>query len=106
MEQREKLIELLMETYHLSPLLMPCNAENGGSCDLTSCEKCRAKDVADHLLANGVVVLPCRCGECESFSEGMCDNEHIGAMVFRMKREPTDYCSYAKRKGGDYCDEE
>lgn len=81
MEQREKLIELVSE-YH------------SGNYD-------EAQRIVDHLLTNGVVVLPCRCGECESFSEGLCDNEHIGAMVFRMKREVTDYCSYAKRKGGD-----
>lgn len=87
MEQRENLIELLDQ-----------------NCGYV--EEQTAENLADHLIANGVVVLPCRCEECKSFSEGLCDNEHIGAMVFRMKREATDYCSYAERKGGDYCDEE
>lgn len=58
----------------------------------------RLNEIADELEQSERVV---RCGECESFSEGLCDNEHIGAMVFRMKREETDYCSYAKRKGGE-----
>lgn len=93
MEQREKLIELMLK----------CNVDN----ELFKCFPDRTKYrqaaeiLSDYLIANGVVVLPCRCEECESFSKGMCDNEHVGAMVFRMKREATDFCSYAERKGGD-----
>ena len=26
----------------------------------TSCEECREEDIADHLLANGVIVPPCK----------------------------------------------
>ena len=28
----------------------------------TSCEECRDEDIADHLLANGVIVPPCKVG--------------------------------------------
>ena len=29
----------------------------------TSCEECRDEDLADHLLANGVIVPPCKLGD-------------------------------------------
>jgi hypothetical protein len=29
----------------------------------TSCEECRDEDIADHLLANGVIVPPCKVGD-------------------------------------------
>ena len=48
----------------------------------TSCEECRDEDIADHLLAHGVIVLPCKvvdtvygiaqpCGGCKAFNEVM-----------------------------------
>lgn len=40
-----------------------------------------------------------RCDECKSFKDNMCEDEHIGAMVFRMRRKQNDFCSYGKRKG-------
>lgn len=71
MEQREKLIELLSE-YH------------SGNYD-------EAQRIADYLIANGVVVLPCRCCECEYQQE--CKN----AQYFGLN----GFCSIGKRKGGD-----
>ena len=72
MEQREKLIELIIESVNIY-------ARNLG-----------AERVADHLLANGVV-LPCRCCECEYQQE--CKN----AQYFGLD----GFCSLGKRKGGD-----
>ena len=48
---REKLVELLEP--HMSGLA--CEYESG-SCELTSCRSCNAKNIADHLIANGVTV--------------------------------------------------
>ena len=51
MDVREKLVEILEP--HMSGLA--CEYE-GGSCELTSCRSCNAKNIADHLIANGVTV--------------------------------------------------
>ena len=81
MNQREKLIELIIE------------CTRGVSRNL-------AKLIADHLIANGVVVLPCRCKDCyyndnESHDEIIWCNFHDTAM------EIDGFCTRAKRKGGD-----
>ena len=54
MDVREKLVELLEP--HMSGLA--CEYESG-SCELTSCRSCNAKNIADHLIANGVTVQEC-----------------------------------------------
>lgn len=54
MDIREKLVELLEP--HMSGLA--CEYESG-SCELTSCRTCNARNVADHLIANGVTVQEC-----------------------------------------------
>ena len=51
MDVREKLVELLEP--HTSGLA--CEYESG-SCELTSCRSCNTKNIADHLIANGVTV--------------------------------------------------
>ena len=76
MEQREKLIELLKQDPELF-------FDRMGGDDY--------ENLADHLLANGVVVLPCRCCECEYQQE--CKN----AQYFGLD----GYCSRGERKGGD-----
>lgn len=81
MTQREKLIELIMVSV-------------GG------CARHWAEVIADYLLENGVVVLPCRCGECEYHEleePGMvyCSRV-VGGWVSNG-----DFCSGAKRKGGE-----
>lgn len=53
MTQREKLIELIMLSV-------------GG------CARHWAEVIADYLLANGVVVLSCRCSECELYEQESC----------------------------------
>lgn len=77
MEQREKLIELLDQNYGYV-------------------EEQLAENLADHLLANGVVVLPCRCGDCEHWSR---NTGHCWITQDVMLN--TDFCSYGERKGGD-----
>ena len=51
MDAREKLVELLEP--HMSGLA--CEYESG-SCELTSCRSCNARNIADHLIAHGVTV--------------------------------------------------
>lgn len=60
-EQREKLIEILSRFHEcLYDETMDCN-----ECDYKDVGECCDTRLADHLIANGVVVLPCRCCECE-----------------------------------------
>ena len=54
MTNRDRLIELLKP--HVSGTACLCES---GSCELTSCRDCKARRLADHLLANGVIVTPC-----------------------------------------------
>lgn len=89
MEQREKLIELL----------------KNASWRIRMIPSSVIEEVADHLLTNGVVVLPCRCDDCERYTYswksdggqvyGLCDIHGTADL------KSTDFCSYAKRKGGD-----
>lgn len=90
MNQREKLIELLDIAFLDSD-------DNYGVPD--------REQVADYLIANGVVVLPCRCCECEHCDIGQNDIEqwcicqlHFGKYI---DVDPTDFCPYGKRKGGE-----
>lgn len=46
-----KMVELLEP--HMSGLA--CEYESG-SCELTSCRSCNARNIADHLISNGVTV--------------------------------------------------
>lgn len=65
MEQREKLIELLIEA---DMQLKYPSEEACECCDLHDVGRCDMVHMADHLLANGVVVLPCRCRHTEKNS--------------------------------------
>ena len=51
MDVKTKLVELLEP--HMSGLA--CEYESG-SCELTSCRSCNARNIADHLISNGVTV--------------------------------------------------
>lgn len=61
---------------------------------------------ADYLLEHGVVVLPCRCKECECYIHpwesddgqiyGLCDIHGTANL------KNTEFCSKAKRKRGDH----
>lgn len=54
----EKLVELLEP--HMSGLA--CEHESG-SCELTNCRSCNARNLANQLIANGVTVLPVKVGD-------------------------------------------
>lgn len=41
----------------------------------TSCEECRDEDLADHLLANGVIVPPCKPGDKVYVLDDLVDSE-------------------------------
>lgn len=79
MEQRKKLIELL-------------SGHHSGNRDV-------ARRIADHLLTNGVVVLPCRCEECEYKDIGFYGD--IWCKFHDTGMATDGFCSYAKRKGGE-----
>lgn len=80
MEQREKLIELLSE-------------HHSGNYD-------EAKRIADHLIANGVVV-PVRCNDCKHFEEGKLKCRFHSTETQEIQMFPTWFCSEGERKGGD-----
>lgn len=47
----------------------PCKHETG-SCGLTSCSKCRAWDIAEDLLKNGVMFPPIKVGDLVYYIDG------------------------------------
>lgn len=57
MTQREKLIELLIDS-SCCPKETDCE-----DCEYRENAACREEMIADYLLANGVVVLPCKVGD-------------------------------------------
>lgn len=65
------------------------------------------KNLADYLLANDVVVLPCRCGECEHhhWEQELCHGKTVHYCDLPKMRGVEIYkdffCGFAKRKGGD-----
>ena len=88
MDVREKLVELLEP--HVSGLA--CEYESG-SCELTSCRSCNARNIADHLIANGVAVQEfggCKyCKEYEYLPEHFIDGEPSGR-VFDTCIQPNE----------------
>lgn len=82
MDVREKLVELLEP--HMSGLA--CEYESG-SCELTSCRSCNAKNIADHLIANGVTVqehgwIKIYAGSVYPYSCSKCGNCHARIVNF------------------------
>lgn len=82
MEQREKLIELMLRA----------------SMDMFNIQTESIEIIADHLLANGVVVLPCRCAECYESEFGNVDT--VWCYFHDTVMSNNGFCNYAKRKGG------
>ena len=96
MNVREKLVELLES--HVSGLA--CEYESG-SCELTSCRSCNAKNIADHLIANGVTVQ--ECGHWVSLTD--CSNAGVYCSVCNKKVYKEDYawCNRKNKLRSDYC---
>lgn len=93
MEQREKLIELILNFYDGDSICDTCEKDKR----YFRCNECLSTHEADYLIENGVVVLPCRCGECAYCEDGnvpWCNYLQIGV-------SKDAYCAGGKRKGGD-----
>lgn len=82
MEQREKLIELIQKMYdHFL-------GTYGG--------------MADFLLANGVVVLPCRCKDCKYSNTGHAiSDKSTWCDYWGTDPDFDDFCSHGERKGSE-----
>lgn len=81
MTQREKLIELIHE-FGFSGYEM--------------------NDLADYLIASGVVVLPCRCRECEyAMTSKRFEKEKVTCLYMMYPHDKNCFCSYGERKGGE-----
>ena len=57
MTERERLVELLKSDSCESPMLCDPN------CKYANLKRCYEERTADYLLANGVIVLPCKVGD-------------------------------------------
>ena len=58
MNQRDRLLELMFQG------MKECNSRNCDECEYQEPESgCTYSLIADHLIANGVIVLPCKRGE-------------------------------------------
>ena len=79
MNQREKLIELILTT---PPTRLKCVGRAAGKTYTT------ASGVADHLLANGVIVLPCKVGDTVYIideGDGECAEDYVlGVKVLQI----------------------
>ena len=58
MEMRDRLIELMEQGVHKTP----CEYDEDCDCTGIKCDACVRDSIADHLLANGVIVPPVRVG--------------------------------------------
>ena len=94
---RDRLIELLDKQSCPSPLLCDKN------CKYAHLQTCYAERVADYLLANGVIVPPCKMGDKVFYVNEVCDenaNEYLdisaGEVIsFSMQKEGLwMYCRY------------
>lgn len=57
MSEQEKLVELILEVDE------KCGEIGCTGCGYTGKRKCFIQKIADHLIANGVIVLPCKIGD-------------------------------------------
>lgn len=56
---RDRLIELIKEGEDITP----CVNSPEYDCKCKKCRDCEREGIAQHLLANGVVMLPCKVGD-------------------------------------------
>ena len=98
MEQREKLIDIFSHFRECRyDETMDCN-----ECDYKDVGECCDTRLADHLIANGVVVLPCRCCECEyAMTSKRFEKEKVACLYMMYPHDKNCFCYHAKRKGGD-----
>ena len=81
-----------------------CSALDGGRCgDLDKLDRCQIEAIADHLLANGVIVPPCKVGDTvyEIRIKGNTPKKDYGLITKRSLKESIRYYSerlYIKEK--------
>ena len=63
MSDRDKLIELIRQGKDMTP----CEKNSEYNCKGVKCEDCESQSIADYLLANGVIVPPCKAGDTVYF---------------------------------------
>lgn len=85
-KQREKLIELICDNLQVDGCIAHCN--------YPPCDKC--KTIADHLLANGVIVPPCKVGQTVWWADAEYEELLKGEVVsfFLQKEGLWAYCRY------------
>ena len=59
MTDRDRLIEIIRQGKDMTP----CAKDNDYRCEGIKCADCESESIADHLLANGVIVPPCKVGD-------------------------------------------
>ena len=96
MDVMGKMVELLEP--HMSGLA--CEYESG-SCELTSCRSCNARNIADHLISNGVTVQ--EFGHWVSLTD--CANAGVYCSVCNKKVYKEDYawCNRKNKLRSNYC---
>ena len=70
-----------------------CGFRQNDRCNrIEKLDMCMIECIADHLLANGVIV-PCRCENCKFWASGVCHHPEQRYLF----TEKTHYCGYAER---------
>ena len=59
MTDKDRLIELIKQGVDQTP----CNSNSDYDCEGVKCKDCESKSITDHLLANGIIVPPCKVGK-------------------------------------------
>lgn len=100
-DMRDRLVELLNFVQCKAEC---CSALDGGRCgDLDNLDRCQIEAIADHLIANGVVLPPCKVGDTVySFAYPrtdiiVIDKETVEDLHFIVE---TDECYYDERDIG------
>ena len=80
MTDRDRLIELIKQGNSNTP----CEKDEYRGCAVTNCDACVCEGIADHLIANGVIVPTFNCGDRVWFiPKGL--NEVCEATVIRIE---------------------
>ena len=80
LEQRERLIELLKNDNCPSPMLCDKN------CKYSKLKRCYEERTADYLLANGVIVPPCKVGDdiyyINEYGKVGCAKKYVQGIIY------------------------
>ena len=90
MEMRDRLIELINQAKDKTP----CSYNTDIDCEGIVCSACENGSIADHLLANGVIVPPCKVGDTVFYIDTCETAEDFGKKFVsfsQVKRISVDY---------------